>query len=170
MSFLKNPDFKDLLAALEKARVHYLVVGGHAVGFHTRPRATKDLDIWIGESRENRLRVAEAICHHLERAGPDDIVWFGRAPNRVDILQRLPGVEFTEALSRAAHVHADEVAVPVISLEDLIANKRAVGRPHDVRDLRASNGPVGAIGESHAYPQTKTNREASRRAAASRAT
>ena len=146
MSFLKNPDFKDLLAALEKARVHYLVVGGHAVGFHTRPRATKDLDIWIGESRENRLRAAEAlrafrapeaICHHLERAGPDDIVWFGRAPNRVDILQRLPGVEFTEALSRAAHAHADEVAVPVISLEDLIANKRAVGRPHDVRDLRA---------------------------------
>lgn len=146
MSFLKNPDFKDLLAALEKAHVQYLVVGGHAVGFHARPRATKDLDIWIGQSRENRLRAVdalrvfqapEAICHHLERAGPDDIVWFGKAPNRVDILQRLPGVEFKEALSRAAHAQADELTVPVLSLDDLIANKRAVGRPHDLRDVRA---------------------------------
>lgn len=146
MSFLKNPDFKDLLAAFDEAQVQYLVVGGHAVGFHARPRATKDLDLWIGENRENRLRAVEAlraflapeaICHHLERAGPDDIVWFGRAPNRVDILQRLPGVEFKKALSRAAQAHADELAVPVISLDDLIANKRAVGRGQDLRDVRA---------------------------------
>ena len=124
--------------------MQYLIVGGHAVGFHARPRATKDLDLWIGEHPENRLRVVdalrafrapEAICHHLERAGPDDIVWFGRAPNRVDILQRLPGVEFDEALSRAVPARADELAVLVISMEDLIANKRAVGRDQDLRDV-----------------------------------
>lgn len=146
MSFLTNPDFKDLLAALGGAKAEYLVVGGHAVGVHTRPRATKDLDIWIGEEPENRRRVAEAlrrfgapeaVCHHLEQAGPDDIVWFGRAPNRVDFLQRLPGVMFEAALSRASRTDAFGLPVPVISIEDLIANKRAVGREQDLRDVRA---------------------------------
>lgn len=61
VSFLTNPNFKDLLAALNGAKVRYLVVGGHAVGVHTRPRATKDLDLWIGEDPENRRRVAEAL-------------------------------------------------------------------------------------------------------------
>ncbi|MGB8221082.1 MAG: hypothetical protein WCF10_00780 [Polyangiales bacterium] len=146
MSFLENPDFKDLPAALEKTGVQYLVVGGHAGGFHARPRATKDLDLWIGEHPENRRRMGEAlqafrapqtICHHLERAGPDDIVWFGRAPNRVDILQRLISVEFDQALSRAVRARADELSVLVISMEDLIANKRAAGRDQDLRDVRA---------------------------------
>ncbi len=146
MSFLTNADFKDLLAALDRAKAQYLVVGGHAVGVHTRPRATKDLDIWIGEDAENRRRVAlalrsfgapEAICRSLEEASPDDIVWFGRAPNRVDFLQRLPGVAFEEAFSRATRTHAFGLRVPVISIDDLIANKRAVGREQDLRDVRA---------------------------------
>ncbi len=68
MSFLKNPDFKDLLAAFDEAQVQYLVVGGHAVGFHARPRATKDLDLWIGENRENRLRAVEALRAFLAPA------------------------------------------------------------------------------------------------------
>jgi len=146
VSFLTNPDFKDLLTALEGAKAQYLVVGGHAVGVHARPRTTKDLDIWIGEEPENRRRVAEAlrmfgapkaVCRHLEQAGPDDIVWFGRAPNRVDFLQRLPGVTFESALSRAARTDAFGLPVSVISIEDLIANKRAVGREQDLRDVRA---------------------------------
>jgi hypothetical protein len=146
VSFLRNPDFKDLLVALDRAKAQYLVVGGHAVGVHTRPRATKDLDLWIGEDLENRRRVAEAvrrfgapeaICQSLEKADPDDIVWFGRAPNRVDFLQRLPGVAFEAAFSRATRTRAFGLPVPVISIEDLIANKRAVGREQDLRDVRA---------------------------------
>lgn len=67
---------------------------------------------------------------------PDDILWFGRAPNR-DTFQRLPGVEFEEALSRAARACEGELAVSVISMEDLIANKRAVARDQDFRDERS---------------------------------
>ena len=43
MSFLKNPDFKDLLAAFDEAQVQYLVVGGHAVGFHARARTIMNI-------------------------------------------------------------------------------------------------------------------------------
>lgn len=41
-----NSDFKDLLEALNNAEAEYLVVGGYAVGVHTEPRYTNDLDVW----------------------------------------------------------------------------------------------------------------------------
>jgi len=37
-----QPDFKELLALLEKHHVDYMIVGGYAVAFHGFPRFTKD--------------------------------------------------------------------------------------------------------------------------------
>jgi hypothetical protein len=42
-----------MLSASGAAKVRYLVVGGHAVGVHARPRATKDLDLWLDASADN---------------------------------------------------------------------------------------------------------------------
>jgi hypothetical protein len=39
-----NPDFSDLLRSLNDARVRFLIVGAHAVAYHTeppRPRSAK---------------------------------------------------------------------------------------------------------------------------------
>lgn len=33
-----NPDFKDLLQCLNDARVRYLLVGAHAVAYHSEPQ------------------------------------------------------------------------------------------------------------------------------------
>ena len=35
-------DFSDLLSALNAEQVKYLIVGAHALGFHGRPRSTKE--------------------------------------------------------------------------------------------------------------------------------
>ncbi len=43
-----NPDFGELLQCLNAAGARYLIVGGYAVIFHTEPRYTKDLDLWVG--------------------------------------------------------------------------------------------------------------------------
>lgn len=51
MSF--PPDLLEMLAAFDAHHVRFLVVGGHAVSLHTRPRTTKDLDIWLDEAPEN---------------------------------------------------------------------------------------------------------------------
>lgn len=48
-----SPDFLDLLRALSGADVRFLVVGAYAVGVHGRPRATKDLDVWVEASADN---------------------------------------------------------------------------------------------------------------------
>jgi hypothetical protein len=51
------PDFRDLLSALADSSAEYLVVGGWAVGFHSEPRFTKDLDLLIGTEEANLTRV-----------------------------------------------------------------------------------------------------------------
>ena len=38
-------DFEEFFASLNAHRVRYLIVGGYAVGFHARPRATKNIDV-----------------------------------------------------------------------------------------------------------------------------
>ena len=39
------PDFKELLEEFARCEVEFVIVGGYAVAFHGRPRATKDIDI-----------------------------------------------------------------------------------------------------------------------------
>jgi hypothetical protein len=41
-------ELKELLLVFNANSVEYLVVEGHAVGLHSEPRATKDLDVFIG--------------------------------------------------------------------------------------------------------------------------
>jgi len=48
-----HPDFRDILLAFKAHNAKYLVVDGYAVGVHSEPRATKDLDIWVRTDREN---------------------------------------------------------------------------------------------------------------------
>jgi hypothetical protein len=139
-------DLVAMLSAFGAAEVRYLMVGGHAVGVHARPRATKDLDLWLDGSAENVARACTGlrafgapahIIDDLRSAAPSEIVWMGRAPARVDLLLSLPAVDFAAAWPRRIEVELEGMRVHVIGREDLLANKRAVGRPQDRRDVRA---------------------------------
>lgn len=139
-----SEDFRDLLMELGKAEVDYLLIGGYAVALHCKPRYTKDIDIWIRSSDDNYQRLIQALeAFGAPRqvgadvmTGPaDEIVWFGNPPNRVDILKHIPGVEFAPAFeSRVIFELQDGVKASVISLADLLAAKRAAGRPQDLLD------------------------------------
>ncbi len=56
-----HPDFRDFLSVLDAEGVEALVVGGYAVSFHSRPRFTKDIDIFVGTDSQNRERLARAL-------------------------------------------------------------------------------------------------------------
>ena len=133
-------------SAFASAGVRYLLVGGHAVAAHGRPRSTKDVDLWLGPSADNIRRACEGLARFgapseiveaLRTSGLSDIVWMGRAPSRVDLLRSLPGVGFEEAWRRRVGVRIGGVIVQVIGKADLIENKRTVGRPQDRRDVAA---------------------------------
>lgn len=62
---MPSQDYEEFIAALNAHGVRYLVVGAHAVAFHARPRATKDLDILIEPSAANAERILTALRDFL---------------------------------------------------------------------------------------------------------
>jgi hypothetical protein len=135
-----NPDYRDLLSAFCRHGVDYLLVGAYAMAAHGQPRATMDIDLWLKASTENARRTIAALVDFgappeaLDVSAfevPGTIVQLGVAPRRIDLLTRIDGVEFDHAVRRALQVPIDGMLVPTIGLADLIANKRATGRPQD---------------------------------------
>jgi hypothetical protein len=141
-----QPDFKEILAAFAARNVEYLLVGGWAVGFHGQPRLTKDLDLWIRPTPENLARAREALAefgapeamlNELETAAPEDVLWMGTPPLRIDVVKGVPGGSFDAAYPGRVVATWSGVPVSVVGLDDLIALKRASGRPQDLVDADA---------------------------------
>jgi len=138
-----NSDFSDLLRLFAASGVRYMVVGGYAVVQYTEPRYTKDLDLWIRTDPENARVVYDALRTFgapLAEIGPDDfaqdgfVYQVGIAPVRVDIMMGLAGVSFDDAWPRREVVDFDGLPVVFIGRDDLVAAKRAAGRPQDLID------------------------------------
>ena len=90
-------DFKDLLSAFNAHGVKYLIVGGYAVSFHSQPRATKDLDIFVKADPANARATYAALAAFGEPLGgtsesdladPNKVIRFGEPPVAVDLLPR----------------------------------------------------------------------------------
>jgi len=140
----QNSDFKEPLSLLNEAQVRYLVVGAYAVIEHAEPRYTKDLDIWVCPDRENADRVYTALKEFgapLVDITADDftnreiVYHMGRPPARVDVLMGLKGLEFEASWQDRIVSTYDDVPTQFLSPQDLIINKRLVGRSQDLMDV-----------------------------------
>ena len=140
---LLNSDYRDMITCLQSEGVEFMLVGGYAVGLHGWPRTTFDIDFWVLANPAN----ASAILRALRKFGaplmdlteedfqkPGIVFQIGTAPQRIDILSDVSGVRYEDAVRRAVAMQVDGLTVKVISLDDLIANKRATGRPKDLVD------------------------------------
>lgn len=140
-----NKDFEELLALFDVERVRALIVGGYAVAFHGRPRATKDIDVWVRADAENASRVMKAITAFgfgdvgLSAADfehPGQIIQLGYPPNRIDLITGVEALDFDEAYARRVEASFGSAAVAYLSRDDLIRSKEAVGRAVDRDDAR----------------------------------
>jgi hypothetical protein len=142
----ESQHYKELLQLLNESQVEYLIVGGFAVMKYGEPRYTKDLDVWVNNSRQNSARVVNALKNFgapLEHDGINaetftdkQVVYqIGVAPVRIDILTGITGVEFTDAWKKRVAGTFFGVPVHFISLDDLTTNKQALGRSSDLKDL-----------------------------------
>jgi len=138
-----NSDFSDLLRIFNGHNVKYLIIGGYAVVQYAEPRFTKDLDVLISTDIENAGAVFAALREFgapLAGLTPKDFseegffFQMGVPPIRVDVLMGIPGVHFDECWERRVEVDFDGLKVIFISKQDLIASKRAAGRPQDLID------------------------------------
>jgi hypothetical protein len=137
------PDFKELLEEFDRDAVESVLVGGYAVAFHGRPRATKDIDFLLAGSHENLARAARALTRFgappnvieaVATMKENDIVFMGQPPLRIDFMRSIDGVDAGSIFSDAISAELDGVRLRIISLDHLIANKRAAARPQDLID------------------------------------
>ena len=139
-----DQDFNELVASFTRNDVRFLVVGGYALAAHGLGRATGDFDVWVWVNTDNAVRIVRSLDEFgfvglnlsdddFNRA--DAVVQLGDPPHRIDVRTSIDGVDFKRAWARKVLIHVDGQSIPFISKEDLITNKRAAGRPHDVADV-----------------------------------
>ncbi|MEA3226029.1 MAG: nucleotidyltransferase [Planctomycetota bacterium] len=138
-----NSDYKDMLQVLLDNGVKFLLVGAYAMGAHGYPRATGDIDIWVEPSAENSARVYRSMAafgaplHEIDETTFTTlgiVFQIGVAPRRIDIITTISGVGFDGADQQRQIVEIDGLSIPILSLDDLIRNKRATSRDKDRLD------------------------------------
>jgi hypothetical protein len=159
---------EDVLATLEAAGVRYLVVGGVAVVLHGHLRTTADLDLVVALDHENAVQTVSALkglgftprapvpieqfadasarSSWVEDKGLTVFsVWSGRFPGlEIDLFVQEP-LDFEAAWARRVVVQLGNTRAAVAALEDLLAMKRAAGRPQDVADVDALEALAGTV-------------------------
>lgn len=145
-------DLRELLATLQRHEVEYTVIGGVAVQVHGHRRTTKDLDLIPDPDRANLERLAAALvelgAHPRDLpGGPPTAEHLQAAPvvpplttdhGELHVLREVPGAPaYADLRARALVIDFDGIAIAIAGLDDLIAMKRASGRPSDARDIAA---------------------------------
>jgi hypothetical protein len=150
-----NRDFSEFIASCIAHDVRFMIVGGYAVAAHGHPRFTKDLDVWVWVDEHNATRLVSALeqfgfssvgLTQADFLEDDTVVQLGFPPQRIDIITHVDGVEFAPCWDRRIEIEIGGQRVPFISADDLLANKKASGRPQDLADVAAIEG-LAADGE-----------------------
>jgi hypothetical protein len=141
-------DFEELLESLNGERVRYLIGGAHALALHVRPRATKDLDLFVAPTRANAQRFIRALRRFFGGSSPSYvtvealldphlIVQLGVAPVRVDVLSHFATMSFAEAWRTRVDARFGTVPAHYLGRDQLLAEKRHFDRPQDRADVIA---------------------------------
>ncbi|HOX85412.1 MAG TPA: hypothetical protein PKW76_02710 [bacterium] len=137
-------DLQDFLKLLNSHRVEYLLVGGYAVGYHGYPRATGDMDIWVGVSPRNAKKLVAVVKEFgFDLPEVDEnlflqknkVLRMGNVPLRIELLTTLSGVDFQSCYKQRIVDTIDGIHIDIIDLENLIKNKKASGRHKDLDDV-----------------------------------
>ena len=139
-----SSDFSDLFKTLNKHRVKYLVAGAYAVIYHTEPRFTKDLDVWVKADGTNAVKLYKALREFgapLKNLSLDDLTnenlvyQIGVAPVRIDIIMGLGGIRFDSAWKHRVRSSYGKVPISIMGIRHLVQAKKRAGRPQDLTDL-----------------------------------
>jgi len=145
IEFRLKTDYKDMIKILLEENVKFILVGGIAVILYGHVRGTKDLDLWVYANSQNAPLLIKALAKFgapMQDISVNDfelegtVFQIGTEPIRIDIITRIAGLNFEEAMNNVNMMEIDGLQVPVISIEDLIKNKKASGRFQDLSDAK----------------------------------
>lgn len=131
--------------------VRYITIGGFAVNIYGFNRSTGDIDIYLEDTKENRVNLRNAFIEiglgdfeaietmQFIPGWTDFSLSYGL---RLDIMTNVKGLEnksFDELLNAATIVMIDDIPVKFIDYDNLIIAKRAANRPKDILDIDELN-------------------------------
>jgi hypothetical protein len=131
-----------LWKALKEVRLEAILVGSAGAAIQGAPVTTQDFDILIRDTPRNREKL-NALASHIGAARPRKLsplasaVTLVGADVPVDVLfdELVGAIKFEAVRSRAVTIRLGRVGVVTASLADIIASKRAAGRPKDKAQL-----------------------------------
>jgi hypothetical protein len=118
--------------------VQFVIIGGIAARLHDTGHATIDIDICPSMDDANLGRLTAALSElgaRLRVEGDPDGVPFEPHPDMLRQVEMMTLVTEHGPLDLCRHASVMVVAtvdLPVASLEDVVASKRAAGRPKDI--------------------------------------
>lgn len=144
--------FIEILASLERHEVEYVIVGGVAAVLHGASVLTMDIDALVRVSEDNAHRLL-AVFDEVDarfrahtaviRPGLADIMagrhlLLATRLGKFDVLGAMgrPLHRFEDVAGEIVHLDLDGMVVPVLGLQELIRQKRAMGRDKDLVALR----------------------------------
>jgi hypothetical protein len=147
-------DAARILHTLFEADVAYVVIGGLAVQAYGHTRTTQDVDVVPDPDPANLKRLANALdalgareagqgrvldaSALVERFAASAVVSMDTDAGGVDVHLSPPGAApYPELAARALVIEVGGVRVAIAGRDDLIAMKRASGRPIDRGDVIA---------------------------------
>jgi len=152
----------EILAALARAQVRFVLIGGLAAQAHGSPSITYDLDICYALDADNLRSLASVLTDlsAVRRGLPADAPRLPPLDARTlragglftlttrsgdfDLLANPdPGFDYESLSEHATRATVAGVPLLIASLDDLIAMKRAAGRPKDRVELEI----LGALRE-----------------------
>ena len=142
----------EILRRLVAGHVEFVVIGGVAAVAYGSTIATDDVDVCAPMDRENAVKILRAFSDVEPRwrfrpdmpiVTPDD-AYLGQLKNIylrtslgiLDVLGELPGVcGYADVAATSVMRQLDDISCRFISIDLLIAAKRAAGRDHDLRTV-----------------------------------
>ncbi len=142
-----------ILRQLNEHHVDYVLIGGLALIAHGAAYITKDLDICYGRNEENFAALVNALSafHPYLRGVPPGLPFRLDVPTMraglnftlttdlgdIDLLGEVSGVGgYEQALEKSIEKRVQDLPVRVLSIDGLIAAKKAAARPRDLDHLR----------------------------------
>lgn len=144
--------FEAILSALVNAGVRFVVIGGVAGTIQGSARLTNDIDICYDTASDNVDRLVallvswQAYLRGVERGLPfvldarafrtTPIMTLTTTMGDIDVLDQVPGVgDYKATVAASELVEIGDIEFRSLTLEALIASKKAVRRPKDVEQL-----------------------------------
>ena len=136
----------EILTAILKHNVEFMLIGGYAVIIHGYRRTTGDMDLWLNPTNENKEKLYNALKEI--QFNEDDLDFFstldftthlvfsiGSEPQKIDFITKINTVEFQEANTHKIIYEFEGLFIPVINLKDLVLSKINTGRLKDKADI-----------------------------------